>query len=115
MNMNIDELTVGQIKQIGAMLNINPSSSVCPYQIGENYFIRTVTHIDTGTLVSVGDKELVLENAAWIADTGRYADAFRTGELNEVEPYPDGAQVVIGRGAIIDAAIWPHPLPREQK
>lgn len=42
-----------------------------PWNVGANYLIRTVTMIDTGRLVDVGPQELVLEEAAWIADTGR--------------------------------------------
>lgn len=90
------------------------SSETGPWRIGKNYLIRTVTMIDTGRLVAVTPGELVLEDAAWIADTGRFADALKTGKLNEVEPFPEG-QVIIGRGSIIDATIWVHDLPRIQK
>lgn len=84
-----------------------------PWKIGRNYLIRTVTMIDTGKLVQVTDQELVLENAAWIADTGRFADTLKTGTFNEVEPFPEG-KVIVGRGAIIDA-VEITLLPREQK
>ena len=85
-------------------------------QIGQAYFVRTVTHYYTGRLVTVTDSDIVLRDAAWIADTGRFADALKTGTLNEVEPYPDpNIGVVISRGAIVDATIWNHPLPMEQK
>ena len=55
-----------------------------PYKIGSNYLIRTVTMIYTGKLVAVYDKELVISSASWIADTGRFADALRKAEFNEV-------------------------------
>lgn len=29
--------------------------------------------IDTGTVISVSEHEVILENAAWIADTGRFS------------------------------------------
>ena len=83
------------------------------WQLGANYLIRTVTMIDTGRLVKVTEHELVLEDAAWIAETGRFMEALQSGEFNEVEPFPDG-QVIVGRGAIIDAVRLPK-LPREQK
>lgn len=73
-----------------------------PYQVGKVYLIRTVTMIQTGRLVQVTPQELVLEDAAWIADTGRFADALAKCEFDEVEPFPDG-QVIVGRGAIVDA------------
>ena len=85
-----------------------------PWVVGKAYLIRTVTMIQTGRLVAVYDKELVLEEAAWVADTGRFNDALSKGTLNEIEPFPDGP-VIVGRGAICDAAIWSHPLPRKQK
>jgi len=84
------------------------------WKIGGNYLIRTVTMINTGRLVGVTDQELVLEDAAWIADTGRFADALRDSKkFNEVEPFPEG-KVIVGRGAIIDA-VEIKLLPREQK
>lgn len=84
-----------------------------PWQIGSNYFIRTVTHHYTGRLEAVYQKELVLSECSWIADDGRFHTALSTGELNEVEPML--GNVIIGRNSIIDASIWNHKLPRIQK
>lgn len=84
-----------------------------PYIIGAKYLIRTVTHTYTGKLVWVGEKELVLDTCAWIADSGLWADAVATGSLDEVEPMGDGK--VIGRGAIVDASIISWELPTQQK
>jgi len=84
-----------------------------PYELLKNYFIRTVTHHYTGRLVAVYECELVLEDAAWIADDGRFMQAVATGVLNEVEPFPDG-RVVIGRSAVLDATVVSWPLPRTQ-
>jgi hypothetical protein len=83
------------------------------WKIGHNYFIRTVTNYFTGKLKYVSPTELVLGEAAWIADTGRFSDALKTWTPNEVEPYP--GDVIIGRGAIVDASIWDGALPREKK
>ena len=84
-----------------------------PYKIGTKYFIRTVTHHYTGELVAVYKDELVLKDVAWIADNGRFADALKTKEFEEVEPYPDG-EVIIGRGAILDCSDF-GLCPRVQK
>lgn len=81
--------------------------------IGKNYLIRTVTMIDTGRLVDIGEHELVLEDAAWIADTGRFESALKQCEFLEVEMFPKG-QVIIGRGSIIDA-VQIDKLPTEGK
>ncbi len=87
--------------------------SACPYKIGKYYLVRTVTMIDTGRLVYVGKDEIVLEEAAWIPDTGRFADALQSCSFGEVEPFPDG-EVIVGRGAIIDC-VRINTVPRTQK
>jgi hypothetical protein len=86
-----------------------------PYHIGENYFLRTVTHHYTGKLVAVYPQELLFEVVAWIADDGRFADALKTGVFNEIEPFPKGKQVIIGRGSLIDGSTLDFPLPTMQK
>ena len=112
--MNIDNLTIGEARQLAAMFSGTPTASNdAHWKIGKIYLIRTVTHIDTGRLVAVTPHELVVEDAAWIADTGRFADAIAKAEFGEVEPYPDGI-VIIGRGALIDA-VQIAKAPRVQK
>lgn len=81
--------------------------------IGKNVFVRTVTHHYTGKLASVEDGFLHLEEAAWIADDGRFADALKNGSLNEVEPYPGDCYV--SAGSLVDVSEWLHDLPRTQK
>lgn len=113
--MSIDELTFGQFKEIASLLHSGKSADH-PYKIGKPYLIRTVTMIITGKLTWVGSQELVLEEAAWIADTGRFSDALLdVGVLKEVEPFPKG-DVIVGRGSIVDAAIpmW-DKLPTVRK
>jgi hypothetical protein len=88
-------------------------AETAPYQIGKNYLIRTVTFIYTGKLVWVGDKELILDNCAWIADAGRWMQAVKNGTFDEVEPMGDGK--CIGRGSIVDASAVAWELPTEQK
>lgn len=112
--MDIDSLTIKEIKHIQSLLK-GPVEVNHPYQVGKNYFIRTVTHHLTGKLLKVTSKELVLEDAAWIADDGRFHDALKTGNFSEIEPFPAGQEVIVGRGSLIDAIVWLHPLPREQK
>ena len=99
--MDIDKLTIGEAKQIAAAFGNKPTDA-SPFEIGAVYLIRTVTMIDTGRVARVTPTEIVLTDAAWIADTDRFADALKTLKFSEVEPFPDG-EVIIGRGAIIDA------------
>ena len=79
-----------------------PKQSKSFWQVGRAYLIRTVTMIDTGILVSIDDHEIVLSDAAWIADTGRFNETLKTLNFSEVEPFPEGL-VAIGRNALIDA------------
>jgi len=89
------------------------TKEISPWVIGKQYFIRTVTMHLTGKLILLTEKELVLTEAAWIADSGRFHDALKNGELNEVEPFID--DVIINRDSIVDATKWNHQLPRNQK
>ena len=54
-----------------------------------------------------------LDDAAWIADTGRFSDALKNGNLNEVEPYPGSC--FVSAGAVVDVSEWAHELPRTRK
>ena len=110
--MKIDDLTIREAREIARLFGGNGISSHS-LVIGESYLIRTVTMTFTGRVVAITDTDLVLADAAWIASTGRYSAALTTGVLDEVEPYPDG--VIVGRGGLIDAVPWAHPLPREVK
>ena len=99
--MKIDELTIAEAREIARLFE-GQKQAENPFRIGACYLIRTVTMIQTGRLVQVTPTELVLEEAAWIADTGRFSDALLSLEFSEVEPFPDG-RVIVGRGALIDA------------
>ena len=113
--MKMDDLTIGEARQLASMFNPSQANVdvVGPWEIGKNYLIRTVTMIDTGKLVAVGPQELVLEQAAWVADTGRFAGALQSCDFNEVEPFPEG-RLILGRGSVIDAIQIPT-LPKKQK
>ena len=86
---------------------------VSPIRVNNKVFIRTVTMYFTGKIVGVSKEEILLADAAWVADSGRFAQALATGTLNEVEPYPAKATVSVARGGVIDVSDWLHDLPRE--
>lgn len=85
------------------------------FEVGKAYLIRTVTMYYVGRVTKVGDTHIVLSDASWVADTGRYSTALAKGPdaLVEVEKYPD--DVIVFAGALVDAAEWPHALPTESK
>lgn len=82
------------------------------FEIGKAYFIRTVTYHLTGRLVAIDGQFLILEKAAWIADSGRFTQALRDGKLDEVEPV---GQAIVNNQSIVDAFPWQHDLPEVQK
>jgi len=88
------------------MNNIEPS----PINVGDNVIVRSVTYHYTGRVRAIGDKWLVLDDAAWVAHSGRWTNALTNGKLTSVEPYP--GEVVLAVGAIVDVSPWLHPLPR---
>ena len=81
--------------------------------LGKKVFVRTITYHYTGFAAEVKSGFLHLENAAWIADSGRWKDALESGELTEVEPYPGDTYVNLA--SIVDVSEWLHALPKEQK
>ncbi len=85
-----------------------------PLRVGNAVLIRTVTHYHTGRVEILTSTEVVLSSAAWIADTGRFADCLAKGTPSEVEPFPLGV-VSVARGAIVDVTDWTAALPSVQK
>jgi hypothetical protein len=112
--MKLDELTIGEARELVCMFGGSPTANDSHWEIGETYFFRTVTHHLTGKLVLVTPQELVIKDAAWIADDGPFSKAMETGEFSEVEPYPDGP-VIIGRGSLIDARKVTFAAPRSKR
>ena len=111
----IDELTIREAKELaqfvrGGTMGGGKSHSLV---VGESYLVRTVTHYYTGKLKDITESDLVLSDAAWIASTGRFSEALKTGKLDEVEPFPD--IVIVSRDGLIDCSPWEHALPRDVK
>ena len=80
--------------------------------IGSKLFIRTVTYHCTGRVVGLKDGFFQLEDAAWIADSGRFMNAIKGGVLDEVEPV---GRMWVAINSIVDFFPWNHDLPNEQK
>lgn len=81
--------------------------------VGEKVFIRTVTYHLTGKIKKITGNFFELEDAAWIADSGRFMQCIKDGVLNEVEPIKTKWFVSIP--SITDFGIWKHELPVDQK
>lgn len=100
--MNLNELTLGQIKELQNLFSNKTITDECPFEVGENYLIRTVTFTLTGKIKSKTSQFLVLQDADWIADTGRFSEALENQDkFNEVEPFKNDA--IVSKGSIVDA------------
>lgn len=85
-----------------------------PWKIGQSYLIRTLTYASVGRLTAVYDRELVLEDGSWVADTGRFHSVIQSGkwdDKSEVEPVL--GPIIVARCNIIDAFNWQGELPTE--
>ncbi len=85
----------------------------CAYKVGEKYLIRTVTMIQLGRVKQITGRSILLENACWVADTGRFSESLKDGTLKEVEMFASDA--IVSFGAIVDATIWTNDLPTKTK
>lgn len=83
-----------------------------PFELNKSYFIRTVTYHVVGRVEKIHGDFLVLKNASWVADSGRFSVAIEKGKLSEVE-YVGFA--IINVNAITDAYPWTHDLPTKTK
>ena len=88
------------------------TSSDLPFDIGKSYFIRTVTYHVVGIVEELKGQFLVLSEASWVADSGRFSKAIVEGELSEVEYVGD---MIVNTSSIADACVWRHKLPKVTK
>ena len=89
-------------KDLKDLLQIDGSSH--PFNIGSFYHVRTVTMAIAGKLRSVHSQELVLSDASWVADSGRFNEYLKdTNKVKENEPFEN--DVIIGRGSIVDMTL----------
>jgi len=110
--MNLDSLTIGEVRQIAGLFGTN--TKPCPFIVGQAYLIRTVTMAWLGRVVEIVGDFLVLEEAAWIADLGRFHLANSPDRFAEVEPAPS-KRVYVGINTIVDAQDWYAGMATEAK
>lgn len=78
--------------------------------VGETVFLRAVNFHYIGTVSKVTPGWLELQDASWVAYSGRFGDALRAGPPRGWESEYMGS-VRIPLGAISDATTWQHTLP----
>lgn len=80
--------------------------------VGKKFFIRTVTYFMVGEVTKRMGAFIELKDASWIADTGRFSNAIKDGELSEVEPV---GVAWVNLSSVVDFFPWKHKLPTKQK
>ena len=109
--IKISEETYQKLKdQLGESepLNINCYQDL----IGKKWFFRTVSYHSVGKAIKLIGNLIQLENASWIADSGRFMDCIQKGKLDEVEPV---GTMWVNLDTVVDMFEWKHELPKEQK
>jgi len=94
--------------------NVKPkiSKAAGDPMVGRKWFIRTVTFHLVGEVTARSGEFLVLKDASWVADSGRFMQAIKDGTLSEVEPV---GEALVNTASIVDAFPWRHDLPKSQK
>jgi hypothetical protein len=113
--MELDKLTVGDIKQLRSLIGGCTNSENVrkhDFEVGKKYFIRSVTHHFLGEVVEVCDLCVVMQNCTWVADDGRFNLAMRGewSERTEYENYPRNSRVCVYFGGLIDSVEWDFDL-----
>ena len=58
-------------------------NALADFQPGDNVMVQTVTFFWVGQVQSVVNGYLILDNASWVADTGRFDECLDKGTLAE--------------------------------
>ncbi len=100
-------------EQYDAILN-EARKEISSYEdlIGGKYYFRTVTYHTVGKVKKIVGRFVFLEDASWVADSGRFMNTIKDGTLNEVEPV---GQAFVNLETVVDFFEWKHKLPSEQK
>ena len=107
--MNKEELVISLIDRLVGEEKPVVNRTGYEKYIGKNVLIRTVTHHYTGAVTDVTGLTLNIENAAWLADSGRFHEFLKDPDnANEVEPYPN--PVTINLYSILDVTEIPKYL-----
>jgi hypothetical protein len=107
----IEESKAALIIELLGLEKKQTSNSNYFWELGKDYVVRTVTMIYLGKLKAVNETELLLEDCAWIPDTSRWNEFLDGKKPNEMEPYKN--DVIIGRGALLDATVMSKKITRE--
>lgn len=80
--------------------------------VGKKFFFRTVTYHCVGRVIKLIGRIAQLEEASWIADSGRFSQAIKNGTFDEVEPV---GEMFVNLDSVTDFFPVYFDLPKEQK
>lgn len=102
-------------KELESFVNNQLTESNCPpipFIIGKKYIIRTITMINVGRLINIIGNFMILDDASWIADAGRWEECLIKPEGIKIsEKYKK--PVLVNVHSIVDATEWELELPKE--
>ena len=109
-SMSKYELTKEQYEKVKYLIETEDKKfSAIEDLVGNVIFIRTVTHYYTGRLAKIAGCFAILEEAAWIGDTGRFSNFLKGENDSNLEVEPMGT-TLININAIIDITPYKKTL-----
>ena len=84
-----------------------------PFVIGKAYLFRTVTMHLIGMVSGQSGKFLVLKEAVWVSESGRFMN-FLAGDLAGSELEPVGV-AYLNIDSLVDAFPWANSIPSKQQ
>ena len=110
------ELSDEDFKKVQDFLGADSFKEISFYEdlVGEKIFFRTVTYHAVGEVKKIVGHFVHLQNASWVADTGRFMNFLKEGvqEDSEIEPTGD---MFLNLDTVVDFFYWRHQLPKTQK
>lgn len=88
-----------------------------PVEVGKAYLFRTIGYHWLGRVIAVNGRWLTIDDASWVADTGRYSEAIsgKIGSLSSSELEPSPRPVLLNSDHVTDAVSYPFEIPRSLK
>lgn len=103
------ELTQDQYNQLQGLLEKDSAKiSLITDLVGQNVFLRTVTYHALGTVKQVVGNFVELENASWVADSGRFNEFLKGASPNENEPIT--GRFFVNLDTVVDFTVGVNPV-----
>ncbi len=119
MPINIDDLTLAQIRELRQMSEANSNTNDLPFPVGTEVYFRTLAYHGCGRIAGLSGRWLILENAAYVGSDGRYSEATSVGLQNvsksEIEMVGGDGQMRVNLNIVCDVVRHPCGLPSQTK